>query len=490
MLVQPVENRKKKDEITAAFCDYYRCPESFARLTQIAKLSEDSGYFRFGPDTICYGRSSSGFRAARPTDELYDVEKDVVADGSTLILPFDPSEISANLRYERYTSNFDGRKKTPRSASVLRAAYYLARPLLPVCVRKHVQRMHLRGWENISFPSWPVDASVERMLEKLLALLLRDHSTKHIPFIWFWPDGFSSCAIMTHDVETKHGRDFCADLMDLDDAYGMKSSFQIVPEERYSVSEAFLNRIRERGFEVNVHDLNHDGHLVSNRRQFWQRAERINRYGRTYKTAGFRSAALYRNLNWWEGLHFAYDMSVPSVGHLEAQQGGCCSVTPFFIGKMLELPLTTTQDYSLFCILNQYSIDLWKCQIAQIMEMHGLASFIVHPDYITAPRARQTYKSLLAYLARLRSEGKIWTALPREVNQWWRERRHMRLIWRRNNWEIEGAGSERARVAYATLEGNSLVYRLSPGCAVDSKLPSVPPDARWESPDAAVNYLP
>src|SRR5438445_3168575 len=207
MAIRSVGN-PKSDEVNAAFCDYYRCPEAFAKLTQITKLSEDSGYFRFGPDTICYGRSSTGFRAAYATDELYDVEKDVIADGSTLSLPFNPSEISANLRYERYMSNFDGRKKTPRSASALRTVYYLARPLLPVYVRKHLQRMRLRGWENISFPHWPVDTSIERIFQKLLALLLQNRSIEHIPFIWFWPNGFSSCAIVTHDVETTCGRDF------------------------------------------------------------------------------------------------------------------------------------------------------------------------------------------------------------------------------------------------------------------------------------------
>jgi len=63
-----------------------------------------------------------------------------------------------------------------------------------------------------------------------------------------------------------------------------------------------------------------------------------------------------------------------------------------------------------------------KRQIAQITEKHGMASFIVHPDYIVEPRTRDTYKSLLAYLADLRSKGKIWNALPREINQWWRAR--------------------------------------------------------------------
>ncbi len=52
-----------------------------------------------------------------------------------------------------------------------------------------------------------------------------------MPFIWFWPDGANGCAILTHDVEAEPGRDFCETLMDLDDEYGIKASFQLVPEK-------------------------------------------------------------------------------------------------------------------------------------------------------------------------------------------------------------------------------------------------------------------
>ena len=444
----------------SAFLDHYRCPETFATFTLSGELSEDSGYFRFGPDTICFGRSSSGFRAGHATDELYDALTDVALDGAMLQLPFSPSEIVANLRYERYASASNRNGKMLHGESALRKVYYLVRPLLTVSVRKHLQRIRLRDWNEIPFPGWPVDPTVERILEMLLILLLKAHAVDKIPFVWFWPNGFPSCAIMTHDVEALPGRDFCSHLMDLDDAYGIKSSFQIVPEGRYPVSKGFLNTIQGRGFEIDIHDLNHDGHLFSDRERYLRRAERINRYSREYGAAGFRSAALYRNLDWFEALDFSYDMSVPSVGHLEAQRGGCCSVMPFFIGKILELPVTTTQDYSLFHILNHYSIDLWKRQLTLIMEKHGLASFIVHPDYILEHRARDTYKALLAYLSQLRSEGKIWIALPREVDHWWRERSQMRLSRRGNKWEIEGPGKERARVAYASLEEDCVVYHL------------------------------
>ena len=449
----------RRDAVNSAFLDYYRCPENFADLILSRDLSANRGFFQFGRDAICYGQSSRGSLAKRATDELYDTETDVVADQNTLRLPFNPSEIVANLRYERYVSSCNGGGVR---GSILRKSYYLVRPLLPVSVRKHLQRIQLRDWHEIPFPNWPVDLTVERILAKLLVLLLKTGSTDKIPFIWFWPDGSPSCAIMTHDVETLSGRNFCSELMDLDDAYGVKSSFQVIPENRYPVAQSFLDRIRHREFEINVHDLNHDGHLFRNRELFLRRAEQINRYGKAYGALGFRSGALYHNLDWYDALNFSYDMSVASVGHLEAQRGGCSSVMPFFVGDILELPVTTTQDYSLFHVLNQYSTDLWKRQIALIMKNHGMISFIVHPDYVMERRARDIYELLLAHLADLRSEGKAWIARPGEVNQWWRARSQMRLVLQGDQWVIEGPQKDRARIAYAVLEGDSLRYQVQP----------------------------
>src|SRR5438046_10326259 len=98
--------------------------------------------------------------------------------------------------------------------------------------------------------------------------------------------------MMTHDVESLPGREFCSTLMDLDKAHGIKASFQLVPEGQYPVPADFLSSIRDRGFEINVHDLNHDGLLFSNRDVFWQRAEQINRYASEYKAAESRAAVV------------------------------------------------------------------------------------------------------------------------------------------------------------------------------------------------------
>jgi hypothetical protein len=246
-----------------------------------------------------------------------------------------------------------------------------------------------------------------------------------------------------------------------------------VPEERYAVSEALLQSIRNRGFEVNVHDLNHDGHLFSDRDQFFRRAERINRYARHFGALGFRSAVMYRNIDWYDALDMSYDMSIPNVAHLDPQQGGCCTVLPFFIGKLLELPVTMTQDYSLFYILNDYSIRLWKQQISLILKNHGLISVIIHPDYINDDAARRVYDELLNCLSGLRSRRDTWIALPREVAAWWQLRSELRLVKVGNFWMIQGEGHERARVAYAVLRNDTLVYELEGEPLESSTIPPI-----------------
>jgi hypothetical protein len=148
------------------------------------------------------------------------------------------------------------------------------------------------------------------------------------------------------------------------------------------------------------------------------------------------------------------------VAHLDPQRGGCCTVMPFFIGSIIELPLTCTQDYTLFQILKDYSLGLWVRQINRILAEHGLISMIVHPDYVIEERARNTYKALLEYLASLRSEKNVWTALPRDVAGWWRQRSQMVLSSQNGKWCVEGPGKERARIAYATLSGDTVSYSL------------------------------
>jgi hypothetical protein len=327
-------------------------------------------------------------------------------------------------------------------------------------VRKRIQRAYLSGWQEIAFPRWPVDTTVEDLSEELLLLSMKAKGIDRLPFVWFWPKGAHGCVVMTHDVEAARGYDRCAELMNMDDSFGIKASFQLVPEGSYKVSAALIEEIRNGGFEVNIQDLNHDGQLYRDRKEFLRRVEKINRYGHSYGAEGFRAAVLYRNLNWYDALDFSFDMSVPNVGHLDPQRGGCCTVMPYFIGDILEIPSTTIQDYMLFHLLRDYSIDLWKAQTEAILKKNGLVSFLVHPDYVMEKRARDVYGDLLSFLRQLGSREQLWFALPGEVDQWWRARSKMQVVRDAGRWHIAGPENERAVLAFARVAGDRLEYEV------------------------------
>jgi hypothetical protein len=440
----------------SSWIDYYRCPEEFARFGISGELCRTPGFFRFGPEITCYGRSA-GAVAQGADGNLADTVPLVQFREEETQLPFDPDEILDNLRSERYVSHGEA---SSLGKNLIRNAYYAARPFLPVAVRKHFQRFHLRGWKDIKFPAWPVDKTIDTLCAELMALSVRANQGQRIPFIWFWPDGHKGCVLMTHDVEHEPGRAFCGELMDLDDRYGIRASFQVVPQERYTVSERFLATIRARGFEVNVHDFNHDGHLFDSHEQFLKRAGAINKYAAKMAAEGFRAGAMYRNPEWIHALQVSYDMSVPNSAHLDPQKGGCCTVLPYLVGGLVELPQTTTQDYSLFHMLGRYSIDLWKAEIDDILTSHGLAGFIVHPDYVIDRRARSVFEDLLRYLSKICKQRNLWQPLPREVARWWRERSRMQIVRSGDSWKIVGPGSERAYLAFAQLEDGRVTYRV------------------------------
>jgi hypothetical protein len=439
----------------AAFVKHYRCPDELVAFGLAGELASSAAFFRLR-DTLCYGRPLD--RA--PRTGVPDLAEFIACEPGRVNLPFDLSEVITNLQLERYVTMRAGLVERITRMHAIRSLYYLLRPLLGLQVRKHLQKISLKGWNRIPFPQWPVDFTVETLLEDTMRLVLESSGLERVPFIWFWPEGAPSCAIMTHDVEGQRGRDFCTRLMDLDDAYGVKSAFQIVPERRYDVNDAFLDEFRQRGFEINVHDLNHDGQLFRDRQQFMERAARINEYGKAFRSRGFRAGVMYRRQEWFDALDFAYDMSVPNVAHLEPQRGGCCTVMPYFIGDLLEMPLTTIQDYSLFHILGDYSISIWQTQINQILDRHGLISFITHPDYLDEERPRAVYEDLLVYLRYLKNERAVWMALPSDVERWWRSRSEMTLVRSGDAWRIEGPDCARARVAYAMLADDGIAYEI------------------------------
>lgn len=433
--------------------EYYRIPDGLLSGIPVARQSGEEGFFQLGPGTFGYGPCATGVSP--------NIENAPLCQASTNQLPWDPWRVIKNLRYERYEKSLMPARDKFLSQEWFLKAYYFVRDHLPTSARRYIQRAYFSNWMKRPFPAWPVDFTVDAIHEKLLQLSMEAAGLRRVPFIWFWPEGATNCLMLTHDVETLAGYAFTSQLMDIDDSRGLRASFQVIPEKRYTISPEYIQEIRYRGFEFNIHDLNHDGRLYRNQVQFLRRAKKINEYIHGYGAKGFRAGTMYRNLDWYDAYEFSYDMSMPNVAHLDPTRGGCCTVFPFFVGKILELPLTTSQDYSVFHMLNHYSIDLWKKQLDLIRRRNGLMSFLAHPDYLICLRNRKVYLRLLDYLLDMVSHENVWHALPGEVDQWWRTRSQLKLVRRGRHWKVEGQGKESARIAYAVLEGNELAYEMA-----------------------------
>lgn len=293
--------------------------------------------------------------------------------------------------------------------------YYWLRPLVPRRMQIGLRRAVARCRRGAVAHCWPILPSAGTP-----------------PECWqSWPDGKRFALVLTHDVESQQGHDKCWDLMAIEERLGFRSSFNLVPE-RYRVSEDLRNEMVSRGFEVGVHGLTHDGHLFRSRRTFDTRKPKINRYLKEWGSVGFRSPSMRRNLDWIGELDIEYDSSTFDTDPFEPHPHGAATVFPFLVsrasgGCYVELPYTLAQDSTLFVVMKQADISIWKKKLDWIAEVGGMALLDTHPDYMRFDdgRARNSslydaslYSEMLTYI-REKYSDRYWSALPRDMARFW-----------------------------------------------------------------------
>ncbi|MEE9414907.1 MAG: hypothetical protein V3V01_06460 [Acidimicrobiales bacterium] len=448
------------NDVSELLCDRYRLPAELAVIPTAAPEGEP-GFFAIDGKR---GRHVAFGACAADTASTAETAVQLSRRELGEPLAFQPDAVVASLRNERYIDNALPDQHGWDPQALVRRAYYLVRPMLSTRVRRIAQRRALSDWTSLSHPNWPVDTTVEEIHRQSLAVAMQAAGVDRTPIVWYWPNDHRGAVIMTHDVEQAKGFAFAPELARIDQSFGFPSSFQIVPEVRYDIDGLRLDEIRAAGCEIGLHGLNHDGHLFASYSEFAERAPKIAHYAQRFEAQGFRSPVMYRNPEWISELDISYDMSFPNVGHLDPQRGGCCTVFPFFLGDVVELPTTATQDYSLFHVLGRYDLDLWIEQLDIIASEHGLASFIVHPDYILDDRGRGCYLELLALLSERAVRDNLWKPAPLELADWWKQRSRMKLEQRGDEWFVAGEGSENASVAWATLDRTEVTI-TPPGTA-------------------------
>ncbi len=280
-----------------------------------------------------------------------------------------------------------------------------------------------------------------------------DPSSSEAPANWNgWPEQKQFAFILSHDVESQIGYDQLDKLLQIEESLGFRSVVNFIPKGQYRVTEERLLNLKERGFEVGVHGLYHDGKLYNSLTRFENRARQINQYLKNWGATGFRSPLMHRNLDWLHKLDIAYDSSTFDTDPFEPQPDGLGTIFPKWISNpkserdkskftsashestapkrpstgYVELPYTLPQDSTLYLLLKEQTIDIWKSKTAWVAKHGGMAFVNVHPDYIdfenTGNQSQYPSAIYADFLKHVKREhaDQYWHTIPNEVANYFR----------------------------------------------------------------------
>ena len=302
--------------------------------------------------------------------------------------------------------------------SLPKQIYYLLKPILPRALTRILRRLYSHPGKTDPNLRWPVESRYAEFLWEIMAQLLRTVPGQRLYMKSLWPDNFQYAFVLTHDIESVVGQSFVHVVADLEESLGFRSSFNFVPE-RYHIDKDLMDELCQRGFEIGIHGLKHDGKLFSSRDKFDRRATKINQHLKEFGAVGFRSPLTHRNPEWMQALDIEYDLSFFDTDPFEPIPGGTMSLWPFFLGRFVELPYTLVQDYSLTAVIGETTPRLWLEKVDFIEQYCGMALLNSHPDYLRVPANMEIYSN---FLAAMKERSGYWHALPRDVARWWRKR--------------------------------------------------------------------
>lgn len=322
--------------------------------------------------------------------------------------------------------------------------YYQLKPWIPQSVSRSLRQLQqgAKKQSGQEDPFWPIDDRFVRYLWQVLYHLMQLIGKSELDLIGFWPQHKGAAFVLTHDIETEEGQKYVEKIVEMESKLGFKSAFFFVMN-KYPLDYGLIATLCERGFEVGIHGYNHDGKLFCFSKCPRERIEKINAFAKRIKAHSFRAPLTLRHPERMQLLDVDYDLSFFDTDPYEPMPGGTMSIFPYHMGKLVELPYTLAQDYTLFELLNLTSPEIWKKKVDFLRQSHGMILLDTHPDYLMLRENLKHYQEFLNIMATF--ENQLFHALPVEVGSWWKKRTlHV------NGSVLEGATITRAKVDNGT----------------------------------------
>jgi peptidoglycan/xylan/chitin deacetylase (PgdA/CDA1 family) len=345
------------------------------------------------------------------------------------------SETAAErLLLEQYLPEVD---RHPPSAM---RAYYCVKRLIPRRLRHRLNSAAIRARTRLEFPSWPCESALVELWRDWVKRSLELYGAQDGWHIGFWPDRAKCCIVLTHDVESPKGFDRIEALAEIEERHGFRSAWNL-PLAQYPIDWQHVARLRARGFEFGAHGLSHDGRLFRSHRDFAELAPVLERLAAEHGLRGFRAPSTLRDPRAIATMDFDFDSSFADTDPYEPQPGGTCSLFPFHLSRLVELPYTLPQDHTLIHLLRRSPLPVWTMKAKWIASLGGMILTLTHPDYCGDGVYLESYRELLKRLGEIDT---AWRALPSEVAVWWKQRAQLQLQVENNRPSITGPGASRA----------------------------------------------
>ena len=275
------------------------------------------------------------------------------------------------------------------------------------------------------FPAWPLEARLDD--ERAAAWRCAGLPAATRPT---WPEGRPAAVLLTHDIDSRDDIDGIGPLQTLEGERGFVAAIGFVPEVSWP-GRAIVEGLGAAGYEVYCHDERHDGQLpyrgADGIRRTFERFFDRQPWARPL-VRGFRAGQLLMSGDLAVAVRdwFDLDLSIPTSERGGPYRGtaGCGTVFPFWLDRLLELPLTLPQDYYLFNVDRQSGPEIartWVQTLVAIVARGGVAVVNTHPVW-TNPRRPPVWDAYVALLDAVTASG-AWVTTPSAARDWLASRR-------------------------------------------------------------------
>ncbi|MAG08657.1 hypothetical protein CMO89_04235 [Candidatus Woesearchaeota archaeon] len=336
----------------------------------------------------------------------------IVKKGNRIIFNFDPVETIKFLMKERYY------RPKRRLYTYLPVHFHI----LPGSSRKLMKKILFMFRKEKNFPSWPVEKSVELLRHVLLKCIEAIEGRKIKLDIW--PKNKKYVICLSHDVETGGGFKRIPLISKIERKYSLVSSWSIV-SNHYKIDFRLLDSLIKKGDEILLHGYNHDNKLISlDDKKIEKRFNSMARLKEKLKIKGFRSPCLLRSERLYSLLEkngYLYDSSSVDTEKDSqiSERNGCCTVFPYMIDGLVEIPLTLPQDARL--LFRSYNMEkmvkTWANKLEFIKKVGGVAVINTHPESHLSGN-RKNLKAYHDFLKYIRNDRSAWVITMKELAEY------------------------------------------------------------------------